>query len=336
MSVPMFYPLDTMTVPQWFSMLSNENIDLDEEEQKNNVPDSNTRVYQVEAFDDFIFNKTDYPAGTYFLRAKPDEAEDLEIEHPSLVIVDKLSFSYIVYLSDIFSTVVNTLIPEPSEFDRLIEAGEASRYFEKELKPVSCKGLETMRERVWTKYFDQNQGLMGIVRRFFSALANFFRKYVNLTVETNISWPGNSCHYADQVVYQLNKIKCIFICQAYEASKEVLSERLELSVEELEKLKISDLKKFYTKKALALHPDKNPGNPHKAAEFEKVNSVWGDFIALGKLKEEFQSHIDQIDDEFSDSEEDFQTYSKKKLAANPLAAHKFKTLLSLPAPIAVT
>lgn len=331
MSVSMFLSLDNMTVGQWFNkMLANEELDQ--------TMQDNTRVYEVRASDVFTFNDGLHQPGVYYMKARPHQVEELRHEElDNSVSVRKLSFSELVYLSDLFSTVLEDFILKKEDVEKLVNQGGASYYFENEL--VSTKDLEIMRERVWTKYFDQ--GVMAIVRRIFSALINFLRKYNN-TTETGITWPGDSCHYADQVIQQVNKqankIKSVFISFAYAKSKEIVSESLGMSLEELESLQMSDLKKCYNKKALQLHPDKNLGDPNVAEKFREINRVWEDFVALSKLKDQFQSQIDELENNFSDSEEDSEDISSKKesILDNSLFVHQFKHLLSLPAPIAVS
>lgn len=335
MSVSMFYSAEAMTANQWFGMLVNE-IENQGEEQEPSAQNRQTRIYAVKADEEFVFNDAVHEAGVYYMRARPEQAEELN-NQPLDLSVGKLSFSDIVYVSDLFTAVINKLIPEENEIDRLIDQGEAACYFKNELSMAPAESLETMRQKVWTKYFDQ--GIMGFVYRFFSALANFFKKYNNIAApDTNVFWPGNSCHYADQVIQdlnqKLNKIKPIYIQYAYKASKEIVSDSLGVPLEELENLEMRDLKKFYNKKVLQLHPDKNQSDPKASEKFEKINRTWGDFVELRKLKQQFQAQISELEEEFSESEERDSDQKKKLFTGNQaFAAHQFKHLLKLPAPI---
>lgn len=306
MSIPILYSLDNMTMPEWFHMLSND------EPEKNPENPQTTYVYEIRAYDTFQVNEENpLPAGLYYLRGS---AEEVNLFASESFEKTKLSFTQIIYLSDIFSVNIANMIPNAVSIKNLADEGEASRYFYKDIDFVT-KGLETMREKVWTRYFDQ--GFVGLVRRFFSAIANFFLKYDEY-MDTGIDWPGNSCAYTDQVVDLINKrLKKPFICKAYKASRNALCERLELSVEDLESMDQVVLKKEYHEKVKQFHPDKNK-SLKAADQFKAINRVWGDFVELRKLKENFK--VDLYGD---DGEIDLSLF---------LTSHKFTRPLALMAP----
>lgn len=336
MSFPTFYFLNTMTISQWFSMLANEKPNLEAEaevEAENHDQELNepTYIYQIIAKESFVFEakpleeddleeddledkaKDLREAGIYYLRGTPEDVDGLPVGCQTV----KLSFSDLVYLSDIFSQSMSSLIPAQEGLNEIVQQGTAFQYFEKSIDSIKPQGLQTMREKVWQRYFAQ--GLTGTVRRFFSAIANFFRKY-RVAVETGIYWPGNSCNYADKVVGQVNRMKRIFIRQAYEASKETVGERLGIPSENLKAMKFEDIKSVYYKKALLVHPDKNP-NSDTVAQFQKVSSIWRDFDRLANLKEKFQ--VDHYQDEDPKIE--------RKPSSKPLNTNRF-AILRLPAP----
>ena len=191
--------------------------------------------------------------------------------------VSKLSVSQLIYLSDIFSRILPTVFPNGDDLKKIVEKGEAAKW---NAEVASTGGLESLRDKIKLKYFDNS--LTGILRKVFSAIINFFRKY-DLYIETGIFWPGDSCHYADQVIAKIGRYKQAFTKIALAASKEVLGERLDLSLEELDSKGLSDLKKIYHKKISQLHPDKNPLDPSAAIKFKEVNQVWGDFNELVRV-----------------------------------------------------
>ena len=126
--------------------------------------------------------------------------------------------------------------------------------------------------------------MMGVIRRIFSALNNIFRKY-NLYLSTGIYWPGDSCTYALKVVSKIDRILPTLVKTALEASKEVLSKCLEITLEDLESMEFGELKKNYHKKILTLHPDKNK-DPKALEKFEEINQIWGDYSHLINLNAE--------------------------------------------------
>lgn len=317
MSISMFYSRENITISEWFNMLANEKPQQEDDEFES-MEDSDvaTYVYRISSTTPFWCNQTMQEPGTYFMRTSSENAAKF-LDHQAR----KLSFLELVYISDVFSIFVDTLIPN----NDLANEGRLAQYFEEEIETISSKGLEVMREKVWNKYFDK--GLMGIVCRFFSALANFFIKYSNY-IETGIIWPGNSCAYADQVVDRLNRIKTSFIRTAYKASKEVVSDRLGISLDEFDGMQFNAIKKIYYQKAMQLHPDKNLGNPNAAAEFRKVNQAWKDFIGLTLLKQKFNVEICKEKEQLGIVED--------KPDSPILAVHQFKKpLLYLTAPIPV-
>lgn len=256
------YKLGEMLVTQWFDMLSTKD---DQEEP--------THVYVLEASENFVLDGQAKVAGTYYLRTEKEDIEGLK----AFCTVSKLSFSDMVYLSDIFSRAIPTGLPTDDEMKKLAEKGEAFHYLEKDI--ASTEGLESLSLKIGPKYFDNS--LMGVVRRIFSALNNLFKKY-NLYLETGIYWPGDSCTYASKVVSQIDRIKQVFAKTALEASKEILSSRLEISLDELEAMEFDQLKKLYRKKVLAVHPDKN-NDPLAKDKFKEINQVWGDYNQLVKF-----------------------------------------------------
>jgi hypothetical protein len=307
----MIHSLSTMKVGEWFFMLAHTDEHLDEK----------TRVYEMVAGSTFIFNnKRDQPRepGTYYLRVSKAELQNL----PPTCKVKKLSFSEIVFLSDIFSTVMPQAIPEDNVIQELIERGDASLYLEKEIG--STVGLEKMRDKVQTKYFEK--GIMSFVRSIFSALCNFFRKY-NRYVKTGIYWPGNSCSYADKVIAQMNLIKKIYVEKVIQASTEELSKNLGIPYEEIEHMELEEIRKLYKKKIIQLHPDKNPGQSDGEL-FKKLNAVFLDFEKLDGLRAKFGL----------DNKEKLQTLKIPEVVPSdpeviPLSFRVGPILLALPAPV---
>lgn len=317
MQVPLFSSCDTMGVKEWFDMLNNQT----QPEQENDEQQAATYVYSVRSTDYFDLNNAIQEPGIYFMRISPAIAEELS-QNDSLKL-HKLSFSELVLITDVFSVIVKESIPNDEEIQEIVERGDATDYFN---EFPSTEGLVEMRKKVWTKYF--NSGLRAIVCRFFSALSNFFIQY-NKSIDTGIYWPGNSCTYADQVVDQLNRIKRIFIHRVYEANKEILSDHLGKTVEELQGVGFGVIKKLYMQKALQFHPDKNSDDAAAAAQFTNINRIWTEFVKLHQLKEDFKA--DQLEDEI---EEESHLLSKKEPVSNKnLAKHTFKTILALPVPI---
>ncbi len=332
MQVSRFYSLQDLMVDEWFDMLDNQaqpDLEIDEQET--------TYIYKVESDASFYLNNKTQEPGIYLMKASPAIAEDISKNYS--LNVHKFSFSQLVFLSDLFSTSVPILIPDEEEILAIADKGEAANYL-KEFP--STEGLVKMREKVWNKYFDQ--GLMAMIRRFFSSLSQFFIKY-NKFVETGV-WPGNTCTYADQVVAQINLIKRIFIAYAYKASKLILSERLGKTLEELEEMEFEAIQKLYRQKALRTHPDKNRAS-NAAAQFEEINSIWEDFAKLNRLKLEFK--VDQLQEEDEKSllifEKELAKSDKILSTEDPTSldkilgeyrfktGHPFKSLLTLPASV---
>jgi len=301
MSFPTLYLADTISPNQWFKLLANEKL-----EQAIELNEEASLVYEVDAINDFLFHDECYPAGIYYMRTHRKRCVDLFDQ----VFVRKLTFSEIVFLSDI---IVSELIPEKEKFDELVKTGNLSDYFEEEMNSIPVNGLEIMRAKVWKRYF--NQGIMGFVIRIFSIISNFFNKLLLRCsdIETGITWPGDCCHYADQVVKQIKRHKIVFIKYSYELSKDILSECLEIPLGELEKTEISKLKKLYHDEALHLHPDKN-SNPIAHEQFNRLKCAWNDFSALSALQDQFQGEIEKMN----------------KTEMNQfLVSHRFKSLLKL-------
>lgn len=262
--IPM-YKFEEMLVTQWFDMLTTN------DDQKDP-----TYVYQLNASQDFAFDGQNKIAGIYYIRTDKESIEKLE----PFCTVTKLSFSEMVYLSDVFS---RALSPGEDEIKNLAAKGEAFRYLEDLEKDLpSTVGLKNLSEKIAVKYFDNST--MGFIRRIFSALNNIFRKY-NLYLSTGIYWPGDSCTYAVKVVSRIDRILPTLVKTALEASKEILSKCLEITLEDLESMELGELKKNYHKKILTLHPDKNK-DPKAQEKFEEINQVWGDYSHLINLNAE--------------------------------------------------
>lgn len=353
MSFPSFYSIETLSGVEWFGMLANEKVSqVDSERGSGHKQDEETYIYEVSSDDYFSFkteifylknkngeeikddqgNKIENlnpllhlkKPGIYYMRGSKKDAEKLSLSCQ----VNRLSFSKLVYLSDVFYSIfIKSNLPNHVDLSALVDRGEASRYFQREFASVKSEGLQIMREKVWRKYF--NQGVMGWIRRFFSALANLFIKY-NRYIETGIYWPGSSCNYADKVIDRLNRIKRIFLRQAYEASEKVLSKRLDIPLDHLKEMNFDEIKATYRTKVLRIHPDKNKALD-AAEQFNRLNRVWKDFEELSKLKEKWEVEMHQEEG----LEVEKETLEVSFLEDKPIAANRFKGFLSLPAPIPV-
>lgn len=249
------------TVSQWFQTLAQDSLKGEA-----------SHIYSMRVQEPFEIDDNKLEVGVYYVRAVKDDIEEVR----PFCKVRKLPFSELVYLSDVFSRVLPLILPVDDEIKNLVDKGETARFLEKE---VPTKGLERLRVVIADKYFDHS--LTGTVRRFFSAIINFFRKY-NLYIETGIFWPGDSIAYADKVIAKVEGIKQEFAKNALELSKEVLSDRLDISLEVLESLNLEEIKKLSRKKLFVLHPDKNPSDD-ASDKFNALNRVWNDFNQLVEL-----------------------------------------------------
>jgi hypothetical protein len=288
MIIPAFYNFEDMTIPQWFEMLSGFDDHPDSEK---------THVYRLETDISLDVNGNQQPKGLYFLRAGGNEVESLKPRCR----MNKLTFSEIVYLSDIFSRSLIEDIPTEDEIEVLANKGQVSGYFDREIG--SAEGLRNLAAKIKPVYFDDS--LTGMVRRVLSAIWNFFRKY-NLYIETGIGWPGDSCTYAGQVVRKMERAKLAFLKIGFEASKEQLARQLNITLPELEQKTLQDLKKMYHKKVLVQHPDKSPAVKKAHQQFSAINRVWGDYNeilrlikAAGDLKECDRQEIEDLTVEFA-------------------------------------
>jgi hypothetical protein len=294
-----------MTVSNWFSMLSKER------------QEDSTYVYEVNASAKFKFNDFEQEPGQYFIRASKENVDYLKGKCK----VTKLSFSKIVYLSDLFSMPKLYAETKEKELPKAAQEGTASKYLEDIFG--SPLGLQQMRDRTDEKYF--KKGLKGLILRFFSAIANFFRKY-NLYLTTGIYWPGNSCAYAKKVIDKLNRVNGEMVKLAIQLSAEILSKEFNISYEEMIKMPFSEVKRHYKKKALLFHPDKQltPEVQQEAAEkFRKINRIYRDFENLLLFKD--KSGLD-----ISIKSEDKKSPSTNK---EPFPFRVAPALLALPAPV---
>jgi hypothetical protein len=266
-----------MTERQWFDMLAE---DQNQEEK--------TYIHELWIGSRFTFDGEVYEPGTYYVRDSLESIEELREAlkkakklRGETCRVRKLSFSELLYFSERFASSLAQLIPSAEEVKEWVATGQASRSFDElaELPPL-IGGLKRMRDAVRVKYF--NGGWRSVVRSCFSAIANFFLKY-NLYAETGIYWPGNSCSWANKIIHQINQVNRAFAL-AVKANQQLLSECLEIPLEELLQMEKKEVKKRWQKKALETHPDKFPA---KVEEFKKIKSVYRDFEELAKLREKF-------------------------------------------------
>lgn len=308
----LFYPLNTMTVSQWFNMLASS-------EQQEEFP---AYIYEVIASSKFEINNQQQESGTYYMRATKDDVNNNLNDLKGVAKVRKLPFSEIVYLSDCFSTIIPKIIPSGDAIKELVEQSETASYLEQNI--ASTAGLERMKNKVQEKYFD---GWMGVFRKFFSAIANFFRKYDSY-LETGIYWPGSSISYANKVIDQINRLKKVYLNKVIPLSREKLIQRLDIKKEEAENLSFEDIKKIYKKKIILLHPDKNFNLPKEEIDqkFQQVNKVFGDYAELMKVCKAMG---------FKDLEEVLKNEKKPSSAGSPLSFRVEPILLALPAPGAV-
>ena len=235
----MFYDYEMMTITQWFDMLSDDS-------RRNDNP---THIYKLTAHEDFKADGHLKEAGIYYTRTVKENIEDFV----PFCTIHKLSFSELVYLSDVFSWVVSAALPKDDMLRDLVEKGEAATFFDREI--VSTQGLENLKKKVKLKYFDES--LKGTVRRVFSSLINFFRKY-NLFIETGIHWPGDSCDYADKVIAKIDRIKRIFLQSAFQPAKRTCVIILKFQAKNLQRKHQENSKKFINGKFTNLTQQKFP------------------------------------------------------------------------------
>lgn len=313
MQVPLLYSSHTMTERQWFDMLAE---DQNQEEK--------TYIHELWIGSRFSFEGEVYEPGIYYVRDSLESVEELRgaLKKTTklggeIYRVRKLSFSELLYLSERFASSLAQLFPSVDEVKEWVAIGEASRSFAElaELHTLTLD-LKRMRDKVRTKYF--NCGWKSMVRSCLSAIANFFLKY-NLYAETGIYWPGNSCSWADKIIHQINQVNNAFAL-AIKANQQLLSECLEISLEELLQMEKEEVKKRWRAKVLQTHPDKFPA---KAEQFKKIKSIYRDFEELARLREKFDLR-----------EVDLSKLSLIDLSGKAFTSHHASPL-ALPAPLTV-
>jgi hypothetical protein len=282
-----YYSLNTMTVTQWFDMLAAENNQPKEADANKVVLPMH--IYEVNVRKDFYINPAEVlTPGVYYMRASKEYIKILPIHCKA----KKLSFAQLVHLSDCFSTVIKNMMPA----DRLkdtAEEGNLANQFE-EIKKVRPEGLKKMRAVVWTKWYEK--GWVALIRRCFSAIGNFFKKY-DLYIYTGIYLPGNSCTYADKVVENIHRIKTVILSNAINISQENVYDILEVPQEEKGVISFDEIKRRYRRKMLQVHPDRNNGDPVKEELSRRLTTSFSDFEKLIKIKEELAGNPVKIDQE---------------------------------------
>ncbi len=124
-------------------------------------------------------------------------------------------------------------------------------------------------------------GLKGLVKRVLSATVNFFTKGLLMLLGVKFFIPGNSCSWADKVIERAKENKGLILLVALQENEKLLSETMDIPLEQLRKEKFSDLNKIYKKKILKLHPDKILG---KEKELMKLSQYWNNHKEIYQLQ----------------------------------------------------
>lgn len=281
----MIFNFNSFTPYDWFNLLSNDTP----------TEKGSTYIYQVNANSDFVCKKDDsreaieenlvaYEKGIYLLRTEMDDKDLVTLKEKYKV--TKLNFLDIVCISDVCINYL-TKMEQPKK-EEYSEAGIGNLTSKVNFCTVNIEGLENLQKKIKVKYFEN--GVKAAVRSIFSALYNFFVKYrlIRSGIESAIYWPGNSCTYADKVIanyhHIIKEIHKKEVPIALEISKKHLSEHLDISVDELNKLDLSEIKKRYYRFSLENHPDKIKGDAKKEEKFKNINLVWKDYQDLVALE----------------------------------------------------
>jgi hypothetical protein len=271
-----------MTLVEW-SKLINQIEEIEEDVlDENQTQKDPTHVYMMQASANFAFNNSFQTPGLYYLRASKQLAESL---NNNVYKVRKLSFVEIVYIYDSNFNLFQQTAKRLLSFEE-----NASTEINNFVNLYSTKALEKMRDKVKVKYFDQ--GMRGVVLSFFSAISNFFMKYIKAAgvCDTGIYWPGNSSSYADKVIKKIQEVKNIILDVAIEVSRDQISKHLEIDSKELARMSFSDINSLRKRKIRLLHFDKNltfdsAADSAAHTQYCKINAAFKHFQALIELRE---------------------------------------------------
>ncbi|CUI18054.1 hypothetical protein PNK_2460 [Candidatus Protochlamydia naegleriophila] len=278
-------PMQNVNIDLWFQLISRQA----SEPEQSELPE--LYIYQCCLKESLALEgseeKEELAKGDYFtLGAKGWDDQALNPR--------KLSFTEIVHLTDVIvcaADIGGGSGMDLEEFNQLAMAGKlherAEEFFQIFEKPAIQ--IELMKERTAERYFS---GLSGRILSIFSSLANFFRKY-DLQIYTTILWPGDSCHYADQVVSQIQGAKQLFLKEFLEKAARVNYNLL------CEHLKVAatghhcaeDVKKLYFDLVRQLHPDHNRAKGADA-EAGRIIELYQDYRALQRMQELTDVRID--------------------------------------------
>lgn len=275
-------PMQNVNIDLWFQLLSRQ---ADAPIEHGERPE--LYIYQCCLNESLVSEEAEIVKGDYFTLSTKDW--DSQVLNPR-----KLSFTEIVHLTDILVDAAEIEGGDGidlEELNQLAMAGKlherAEEFFQVFEKPAVQ--LKQMREKTAERYFS---GLSGRLLSIFSSLANFFRKY-DLQIYTAILWPGDSCHYADRVVNQIQEIKQRFL-------KEFLEKAVRMNYHVLcEHLKVAatghhsaeEMKKLYFDLVRRLHPDHNRAKGADA-ETGRIIELYQDYRALQRMQELAEVSID--------------------------------------------
>lgn len=273
-----------MKPSEWFSMLSN----IEGEKEP-------SRIFQVNVTSNISFKDQEINPGSYFIRTSEESLACLK--KLSSARVRKLHSSELIYISDLMTKNVFQKILEKNEILEEVNKGNGAAFLTAFLAEnfPSAEGLEEIRDKIQSRYFENS--LSFILRRFFSAIANFFRKY-NLYRTTGIYWPGNSHTYVCQVIAKRQNLIDIVL----EANQEQLAKHLEVSLDQVKESNLDVLRKEYLAKAKELHPDQNKGDEKATKKIQTLNLIWEDFQRIADFNNSVRKE-EQIEDKSGKEEE---------------------------------
>ncbi len=261
------FNIDTISVKDYFSLFS---------EKK-----AKSYIWLITSEKDFRLGSTnsleendgqnDYSPGTYYLRDSKKQVEFFK----KFAVIEKLSFTQLITIADLLA---KSILIDKKKMEEIIETGSMSEYYHEEIETIDITGLEKMCGHVKKKHFC---GLKGLIKRIFSALNNLYIKACLVFLDSKFYFPGDTSAWADKVIKKVKENKAKFVFLVYQKSIELLSEKFNLSKEEIETSKFEELNKVYKKQALKVHPDKKGSE----AEFVKLSRSWNLYREFHQLKE---------------------------------------------------